>query len=249
VRLLLALLPLALACAAPKPPAAPAAAPAAPARDHLAASAAVAAARSARAGGDGAGERARLQEAVRADPEWDLPRLDLAEILLRDEADASAAFSLLDGGARSDNPRLHRLRGQALEQAGEERQAAQAYGRALSLRDDVELRLRRGLILHRLGAGADAIAELEEVRAVRPGEALARGHLADLYEAAGRRREAEEELRWLVAAAPADPAPLRRLAAFLERGGEPGRAEAAERAARALETPRRALRPLRPDGR
>jgi tetratricopeptide (TPR) repeat protein len=237
---------LALACAAPRPPPPPAPAAAAPVRDHLAASAAVDAARAARAAGDAAAERVRLQEAVEADPEWDLPRLALAEILLRDEADAAGALALLEGEARGDNPRLPRLRGQALEAAGEELQAAQAYERALALRDDPELRLRRGLILSRIGPRAEAIAELERVRAVRPAEALARGQLADLYEADGRRPEAEAELRWLVAAAPAEPAPLLRLAAFLARAGEPERALAAEQAARALEGPRRALRPLMP---
>jgi len=249
VRLRLLLAPaLALACTAPRPPTPPAPAPAAaaPVRDHLAASAAAAEARAARAAGDPAGERARLQEAVRADPDWDLPRLDLAEILLREDADAASALARLDGGARGDNPRLHRLRGQALEASGEELQAAQAYERALALRDDAELRLRRGLILARTGPGAEAIAELERVREARPAEALARGQLAELYEAAGRRPEAEAELRWLVAASPADPAALLRLAAFLTRAGEPERALAAEQAARALEAPRRALRPLMP---
>jgi len=150
---------------------------------------------------------------------------------------------------RADNPRFPRLRGAALEQMGDDAGAAAAYGEALSIRDDAELRLRRALLLGRAGSRPEAIAELERLRAARPSDPMARSQLADLYEEAGRRAEAEAELRWLTAAAPADPAPLRRLARFLSRGGDAEQAARAEEAARSRERPLRPMRPLRPDGR
>jgi predicted Zn-dependent protease len=240
----LLLLAAALAAAPAPPPAPP------PPVGHVAAEAAMAEARSARERGDAAAEQVELARAVGADPGWDLPRLDLAELILREEGNGRAALELLPGPAqRPDNPRLPRLRGAALEQLGDDAGAAAAYAEALAVREDGELRLRRALLLARTGASAEAIAELERLRAARPRDPLPRSHLAELYEAAGRRAEAEAELRWLGAASPADPAPLRRLARFLSRGGDAARAAAAEQAARALEKPVRAMRPLMPDGR
>lgn len=229
-----------------------AAAPASPAPPpgSDAARAALSAARAARERGDAAAERLELARAVSADPGWDLPRIDLAEVLLRDAGDGNAALALLDGpGLRGDNPRLQRLRGAAREQAGDGEGAVAAYAAALALRDDDELRLRRAMLLAGLGRGPEAIVELERLRAVRPADPRPRSQLAELYEAAGRRAEAEVELRWLAAAAPAAPAPLYRLARFLARGGDSEGAERVDRAARALERPTRAMRPLMPDGR
>jgi len=215
-----------------------------------AAQAALSAARAARERGDAAAERLELARAVSADPEWDLPRIDLAELLLRDAGDGNAALALLDGtGLHVENPRLLRLRGAALEQTGDGEGAAAAYAAALALRDDDELRLRRAMLLESLGRAPEAIVEMERLRAVRPADPRPRSQLAELYESAGRRVEAEAELRWLAAAAPAAPAPLYRLARFLARGGDAEGADRADRAARTLERPARAMRPLMPDGR
>lgn len=227
-----------------------AAAPALPPPGNTAAQVALSAARAARERGDAEAERLELARAVSADPGWDLPRIDLAEVLLRDAGDGSAALALLDAPTlRADNPRLQRLRGAALEQTGDGAGAVAAYAEALRLRDDDELRLRRAMLLESGGQGAEAIAELERLRAVRPADPRPRSHLADLYEAAGRRSEAEAELRWLAAAAPAAPAPLYRLARFLARGGDGEGAARVDREARARERPARAMRPLMPDGR
>lgn len=238
----------ALAAAAPADTAAPRPPPPA---GHLVAAALLASAREARQAGDSAAEQDRLRKAVEADPGWDLPRLDLAELLLRVEGSGAAARALLEvPGLPEGNPRLPRLRGAAAEQLGAVAAAAEAYQRALALRDDPDLRLHRAVLLARSGDGAEALAEAERVRAVHPGELLARSLLADLYEQAGRRAEAAEELRWLVAAAPADPAPLLRMAAFLARGGDAAGAAAAEEAARARNgRSARSLRPLLPDAR
>ncbi|MBI5069833.1 MAG: tetratricopeptide repeat protein [Deltaproteobacteria bacterium] len=231
--------------------AAPAAQPTPPPAGHVAAAGALAAAREAREAGDVPGAQALLRKAVAADPGWDLPRLDLAELLLSEGGAADAARQLLSApGLQSASPRLPRLRGAAAEQLGDAEGAAAAYGEALSLRDDLDLRLHRAVLLARSGAGPQAQAEAERVRSERPGDLLARSLLADLYEQAGLRAEAEAELRWLAGAAPTDPAPLRRLAAFLARGGDAAGAEAAESAARARNgRAARSLRPLLPDPR
>ncbi|MFL5272826.1 MAG: tetratricopeptide repeat protein [Anaeromyxobacteraceae bacterium] len=81
---------------------------------------------------------------------------------------------------------------------------------------------------------------------MRPGDLAARVHLAELYERLGRASEAEAELRAVAAAAPQNPAPLRRLAAFYRRRGDVRGAKRAEADAARLAAPARALRPLPP---
>lgn len=246
---LLLLATLGLAASAPARAAEPTAAP--PPAGHAVAAAALGAAREARRAGDAAAELAELRRAVAADPAWDLPRLDLAELLLRDGLGAAAARELLSPpGLQSASPRFPRLRGAAEEQLGDELAAVAAYGQALALRDDPDLRLHRAVLMARSGSQAQALAEAERVRDANPGEVLARSLLADLYEQAGRRAEAEAELRWLVGAAPFDPAPLRRLSGFLARAGDAAGAATAEEAARARNgRAARNLRPLLPDAR
>lgn len=232
------------ACASARPPPAAVAPP--PPAGHALALRALESARSAGAAGDRAAQRRDLARAVEADPGWDLPRLDLAELLLRDGGDAEAALALLAApGMRAGNPRLPRLRAVALEQAGDPAGALRAYADALALQDDPDLGLRRATLLAEAGRQLEAIAELERVRAAHPREPLVHSRLAELYEAMGRRTEAAEELRWLVAAAPRDPAPQLRLARFFRRAGDPDQAARAEQAARALDPPARVLRPLR----
>ncbi len=232
------------ACASARPPPAAVAPP--PPAGHVLALQALASARAAAAAGDRAAQRRELSRAVEADPGWDLPRLDLAELLLRDGGEATAALALLDApGMRPGNPRLPRLRAVALEQAGDPAGAIRAYADALALSDDPDLGLRRATLLAEAGRRDEALDELERVRTAHPREPLVHSRLAELYEAAGRRAEAAAELRWLAAAAPRDPTPQLRLARFYRRGGDVDRAALAEEAARALDPPPRVLRPLR----
>jgi len=218
---------------------------------HAEAASAMAMARAARASGDRAAARDWLGLAIDADPEWELPRVELAEVLLAADADPRAtatANGLLEeaAGTLRGNPRLFRLLGLARARLGDGGGAAEAWARSLELADDPDLRLLRGTILRDLaGRGGEAIAELERVRNARPLDPAPRSQLADAYEAAGRRADAEAELRWLAAAAPASPVALRRLARFYQRGNDLRRSEEAEQSARALEQPNRRLRPLR----
>jgi tetratricopeptide (TPR) repeat protein len=127
-----------------------------------------------------------------------------------------------------------------------------AFARRLAVADDPEARLGRALALERLGRDAEAITELERLRAADPGHAGVRARLAERYEAVGRLDEAELELRTLAGASPARPEGWRRLAAFCRRHGLGARAREAEAAAREVEAqarPHRELRSLSPSGR
>jgi len=211
-------------------------------------------ARAALTSGDRAAARDWLGLAIAADPDWALPRVALADLLLAGDggaSDAENAARLLERAARTlpTSPRLYRLLGEARARLGDAGGAAAAWAQSLALAEDPSLRLARAALLRdQPGRGPEAIAELEKVRAVRPNDAAARSLLAEAYEAADRRAEAEAELRWLVAVSPGSAVPLRRLARFLERGHDPVRAAEAEEAARAVERPRRPLRELRRGG-
>jgi len=192
--------------------------------------------------------REHLKNAIDADATLVDARLDLAEILLAQGGGLDRAARVLRDAwrLRPGGARLARLRGSLREQSGDLTGAADAYGSALELEPDTELRLRRGLLLARLGRRPEAVAELERVRAEQPGDRNARSALADLYEAGGQLSAAEGELMTLADMA-RDAAAYGRLARFLGRCGALDRARAAERRATELE-PRtaRALRPLLP---
>jgi predicted Zn-dependent protease len=231
------------AAAAPEPPAPPVATSAPPRTDVL-----LARARALRAEGDVAGARARLEAALEADPTAPAVRVELADVLVVEGHELDRAASLLDGLAETPDGRVSLARARLCEARADDVAAADLYAAALAATDDPEARLRRALALERLGRSGEEIAELERLRAVRPGDAFVRAHLGDAYDEAGRRQEAEVELRWVAEAQPDRPAGWLRLARFYERAGRPREArEAAERAkAVAGARPERRLRPLLP---
>lgn len=187
--------------AAPSPPAPPpVAAPAPPPQpppDVL-----VAQARTLRQQGDLAGARARLEAALQAAPDSDDARLELADLLVSDGGDAVLVWPLLRGVRSRDGARWSVVSGRLGELVGDDPWAVDAYARALAAADDPDVRLRRALALERIGRVDEATQELERVRASRPDDALVSARLGERYEAAGRLREAEAELR---AAAEAQP--------------------------------------------
>ncbi len=211
----------------------------------------VARARALRAEGDVEGARARLEAAVALAPASDEVRLELADLLLSDGEGSDRAAALLAGVARTDSARYHLLGARLAEARGDDAGAAAAYERALAIEPDPDARLRRALALERLGSVGEATTELERVRADRPGDALARAHLAERYEADGRISEAEAELRGLAEAQPDRAAGWERLARFYERAGRAAEARAALARARGLGggDERGALRPLLPSRR
>ena len=100
-------------------------------------------------------------------PPSDDERLDEASRLLADGVRLERAGLLLaavaPGPARRDL-----LLGQLAELTGDDAGAVAAYQRVLAQGDDEEVRLRRALVLERLGRGAEAEADLHRLRAAAP---------------------------------------------------------------------------------
>ncbi len=201
-----------------------------------------------REAGDVAGAMARLEAALQVASGSEGARLELADLLVADGRDLDRAEALLAPVRDAGDGRLCLVLGRLAEARGDDAGAVAAYGEALAVADDPDVRLRRALALERLGRPGEAVAELERLRADRPTDPVARGRLAELYEAAGRLHEAEAELRWLAELQPERATGWDRLARFYERTGR--QREAREAAGRARATagvrPERALRPLLP---
>jgi predicted Zn-dependent protease len=224
---------------------APAPPPAQPSPEVL-----VARARTLRAEGDVAGAQARLEVALLVAPGHDDARIELADLLVADGRELSRAEALLAGVTAPLTPRLHLVGARLAEARGDDARAAAEYALALDGEDDPDARLRRALALERLGQLEEATAELERVRAARPGDLVTRARLAERYEAAGRLAEAEGELRSLAEEDAARAAGWERLARFYERiGRERDARAAAGRARTAAARPERELRPLLPSRR
>jgi predicted Zn-dependent protease len=249
VRVLLSALALsALACSSSRPPPPP---PAPPAPPPPSPELLLKEALSLRAEGELAAARAKLEAALAASPRADPVRNELADLLLADGDELDRAAEVLAGAdAAAAGPRFHLLSGRLAELQADDARAAVAYARALELGADPELRFQRALVLERLGEGEAALAELEALRALRPGAPGLALALADRYEAAGRLAEAEAELVRAAEAAPGRAAGWDRLARFRARHGREDEARAAAERARELESkPDRALRPLLPSRR
>ncbi|WP_242356997.1 MULTISPECIES: tetratricopeptide repeat protein [unclassified Anaeromyxobacter] len=203
-----------------------------------------------RAAGEPAKARLRLEEALAAAPARDDVRIELAELLVADGRELDRAREVLAGvRRRTVDARWDLASARLAELTGDDEGAQAAYGRALMLGEDADLRLRRALALSRLGRAGDAIAELERARAARPGDGAVRAQLADAYEAAGRLAEAEAELVAAARSAPGRAAGWTRLARFYERTGRSAEAARADEKARAATRPARTLRPLLPSRR
>jgi Flp pilus assembly protein TadD len=203
-------------------------------------------ARALRTAGDLTGAEGWLEAALAVAPDDRAARLDLADLLIAEARSPERAASLVEGFPDPDAAKELTL-GRLAEQREDLPAAEAAYRRSLLVRDDPEVRLRRALLLERLGRDGEATAELEQVRQARPDDGVVRARLAERYEAAGRLQEAEAELRWLAEAAPGRPEGWRRLAALLTRAGQVEKARTAEGLARdADRRSKRSLRPLLP---
>jgi len=205
-------------------------------------------ARQLRAAGDHEGARKRLEQAAVIAPDDAEVCLALADLLVADGAEPDRAEAMLSA-LPAATPRRDELLGRLAEQRGDFAAAEAAYARQLARGPDPQVQLRRALVLEKLGRLAEAIVELERLRAAAPGDAVVRLRLAEVYEEMGRPTEAEAELRALAEASPSRPEGWRRLAALCTRQGFTEEARAAEARAHDAETrPKRDLRPLKPTG-
>jgi thioredoxin-like negative regulator of GroEL len=205
----------------------------------------------ARAAGDVAAARAKLEAALAASPRADPVRNELADLLITEGVELDRAAEVLAGAdAASAGPRWHLLSGRLAHLRGDNALAAEAYGRALALGADPELRYDRARLLAELGRDDEAIAELLALRAEGRGNGAVALALAERYESAGRLAEAEAEYR-AYAGASDRARGWTLLAEFLARQGRAAEARDVEARARGLGggAPERALRPLPPSRR
>jgi tetratricopeptide (TPR) repeat protein len=100
-------------------------------------------------------------------PATEAERLDEAAGLLADGERLERVGQLLEAVAPGA-PRRDQLLGQLAELLGDDAGALAAYDRALAGAPDAEVRLRRALVLQRLGREAEARAELDRLQAEPP---------------------------------------------------------------------------------
>jgi len=94
-------------------------------------------------------------------------RLDLAARLLADGTDLPRVRLLLEG-VPPRSARRDQLLGQLAELSGDDAGAVLAYDRSLARMDDDDVRLRRALLLERLGRADEVRADLERLRPPAP---------------------------------------------------------------------------------
>ncbi|NVJ04196.1 hypothetical protein HUW63_02915 [Myxococcus sp. AM001] len=202
------------------------------------------------ADGNDAGALAALEALVRAQPAWELPRLELARLLLKTGGALEQAESHLNAALQQapHNPRGWYLRGLLWEERDDRRQAVQAYERAVQLRASYEeARFRLGTLWRDLGDLLKSELHLRYLSRLKPEWVQVRLQLAEVLEKQERLLDAEKELLAARAFQPASPLVLRRLADFYMRTGRP---QLAERVRASLGAPpKRRMRDLKPSRR
>ena len=203
------------------------------------------------AAGDDAGALAALEALSRRQPTWELPRIELARLLLKGGQQPLRLQAELDiaGALAPTNPRIHYLQGLFWEEQEKPRAAVRAFERALSYRSDFEdARLRLGGIYLAQGDWLKAELHYRLLTRARPQWLQVRLQLAHALEQQGRVEDAERELLALRESQPEHPLVLRRLAELYERSGRPQLA-APLRAQLERSAGQRPKRPLQPSRR
>lgn len=191
-----------------------------------------------------------LEAIVRADPTWDVARLELARLRLKagDDPERAGWHADVARSLAPENPRAHYLWAVAEDEAGRRTPALRALEIALTLRGDYpDARFRLAGLLSAEERWGEAAKAWREVVAAQPGLTGGRLELARALERAGELKAAERELRGLLRIPTVRIPATRRLVELLERTG---RAAEAERLAKTLgAAPGRVLRPLKPSSR
>lgn len=208
----------------------------------------------AEAKGDGATAIVLLDRAQQTLPAWALPKLELAEVLLKEGGAPDRALGLLDAAAllEPQNPRLSHLRGLAWMEKGNAAGAEAAERTALTLRP--EFPEAEGTLAQALWdqhKSDEALAHWHLLVEKQPLDTARRALFVDRLLDSGRSVDAEKELRLLAAEQPRNPVWHRRLARALAAEGLAAEAQAEQTRAAVLAglaPPRRKLRRL-PDSR
>jgi predicted Zn-dependent protease len=203
--------------------------------------------------GDLAAAASLLDSAQAASPRWGLPKIELAEVLLKQGA-VDRALQLLAAAQplEPQNPRLYHLRGMASEQKGDPRAAESAERTALSLRVDYQAASETlAQALWDEGRKDESVQLWQSLAQSHPEDTAIRAALVDRLSDSGKAVEAEKELRRLAAEQPKNPIWHRRLARTLDGEGLAAEAEDERRIAAMLSGEPVAKRKLRrlPDSR
>ena len=192
---------------------------------------------------------AALDRQVAAKPADPFARLEAAQRRLLNGEELDRALLDLEV-ARSivpENPRVHFVFGQLMEERGDAAAARSAYETALGLRDDYDdAHFRLAGLLFQAGAFADAATHYGKYAKAHPEATGARLQHALALEKAGDVPAAEKELKGLYADAKTRALAGPKLADLYERHG---REKEALKVRAAVEPPKRKLRELKPSGR
>jgi len=191
--------------------------------------------------GDPVRALASLEQLVRRDPTSPLARIEAARLRLklgkdleRAEMDLEAARSLAP-----ENPRAHYLWGLLMEERGRRADAIQALELAVLYRPDyADARFQLAGDYFSEGNWARAETHYRALSKLNSDSTQARLQLAATLEKEGKLRQAEDELRHLLAEQPRSALFRRKLGEFYARTNR------SELAAKMLEEPKRKMREL-----
>ncbi|AGC45069.1 hypothetical protein MYSTI_03763 [Myxococcus stipitatus DSM 14675] len=201
------------------------------------------------AGGDDTAALQAVEALVRAKPQWELPRLEAARLLLKLGGSVDQAQAHLDVALQvaPSNPRAWYLQGLLLEERGQPLQAARAYETAVQHRASYEeARFRLGGLWVSQGDLLKAELHYRYLVRLKPEWVQVRLQLAEVLEKQERLLDAETELLAARGFQPDSPLVLRRLADFYERTDRPQLAAKVRKSMEPQEKRRmRALKPSR----
>lgn len=201
------------------------------------------------AGGDDTGALQAVESLVRAKPQWELPRLEAARLLLKLGGSLDQAQAHLDVATQlaPSNPRAWYLQGLLWEERGQHVQAARAYETAVQHRASYEeARFRLGGLWAAQGDLLKAELHYRYLARLKPEWVQVRLQLAEVLEKQERLLDAETELLAARGFQPDSPLVLRRLADFYERTDRPQLAAKVRKSMEPQEKRRmRALKPSR----
>ncbi|NMO14570.1 tetratricopeptide repeat protein [Pyxidicoccus fallax] len=202
------------------------------------------------AAGDDAGALSALEALIRAQPAWELPRLEAARLLLKTGGALDRAEAHLDTviAKAPNNPRAWYLRGLLWEERGDRLQAIRAYEQAVQYRSSYEdARFRLGGLWASQGDWLKSELHYRYLARAKPEWVQVRLQLAEVLENQERLLDAEKELLAARTYQPGSPLVLRRLADFYERTGRP---QLAQKVRKSMEPQqKRVLRELKPSRR
>jgi len=192
---------------------------------------------------------AELDRKIAQNPSSAAARLEAAQLRVQNGAELDRALLDLDvaRALEPENPRIHFLFGQLMEERGQGGEARASYQTALALKDDFDdARFRLAGLLFQAGAFGEAAQAYARYVKAHPEATGARLQLALAHEKAGEVPLAEKELKALQHDPKTHEVATRKLVELYERTG---REKEAHKLRASSEPPKRKLRDLKPSAR